>query len=86
MENKVKITEIISDFAEGGLKMLDALKAKWSQRYLDPHNRGKWKLFVEFSLTGHDINLLLQVNLNSDDVASLGLEEPIKSLSKRDHF
>ena len=66
--------------------MLDALKAKWSQRYLDPHNRGKWKLFVEFSLTGHDINLLLQVNLNSDDVASLGLEEPIKSLSKRGHF
>ena len=53
-----------------------ALKAKWVQRYLDPHNRGKWKLFVEFSLTGHDINLLLQGNLNSDDVASLGIEEP----------
>ena len=76
MENKVKITEIISDFAEGGLKMLDALKAKWSQRYLDPHNRGKWKLFVEFSLISHDINLLLQGNLNSDDVASLGIEDP----------
>ena len=41
---------------------------------------------MEFSLTGHDINLLLQGNLNSDDVASLGLEEPIKSLSKRGHF
>ena len=53
-----------------------ALKAKWIQRYLDPHNRGKWKLFVEFSLTGHDINLLLQGNLNSDDVASLGIKEP----------
>ena len=49
---------------------------KWIQRYLDPHNRGKWKLFVEFSLTGHDINLLLQGNLNSDDVASLGIKEP----------
>ena len=48
-----------------------ALKAKWVQRYLDPHNRGKWKLFVEFSVTGHDLNLLLQENLNSDDVASL---------------
>ena len=79
-QDKVKRTEIMNDLAEGGLKMLDlqsfnrALKAKWVQRYLDPHNRGKWKLFVEFSLTGHDINLLLQGNLNSDDVASLGIE------------
>ena len=39
-------------------------------------NRGKWKLFVEFSITGDDINLLLQEILNSDDVASLGIEEP----------
>ena len=81
-QDKVKRTEIINDFAGGGLKMLDlqcfnrALKAKWIQRYLDPHNRGKWKLFVEFSLIGHDINLLLQGNLNSDDVASLGIEDP----------
>ena len=64
------------------IQMLDlqsfnrALKGKWIQRYLDPHNKGKGKLFVEFSLTGHDINLLLQGNLNSDDVASLGIEEP----------
>ena len=85
-QDKVKRTEIINDFAEGGLKMLDlpsfnrALKAKWVQRYLDPHNRGKWKLFVEFSLTGHNINLLLQGNLNSDDVDSLGIEEPLRIL------
>ena len=52
-EDKVKRTEIINDFAEGGLKMLDlqcfnrTLKAKWIQRYLDPYNRGKWKLFVD---------------------------------------
>ena len=81
-QDKVKRTEIINDFAEDGLKMLDlqsfnlALNAKLVQRYLDPHNSGKLKLFVEFSLTGHDINLLLQENLNSDDVASLGIEEP----------
>ena len=83
-QDKVKRTDIINDFAKRGLKMLDlqslnrALKAKWMQRYLDPHNRGKWKLFSEFliSLTGHDINLLLQGNLNSDDVASLGIKEP----------
>ena len=35
-------------------------------------------MFLEFliSLTGHDINLLLQGNVNSDDLASLGIEEP----------
>ena len=83
-QDKVKRTEIINDFAKGGLRNLDlqsfnhALKAKWLQRYLDPHNRGKWKLFVEFliSLTGHDIKLLLHGNLNSDDVASSAIEEP----------
>ena len=78
-QDKVKRTEIINDFAEGGLKMLDfnrALKAKWVQRYLDPHNRGKWQLFVESSLIDHNINLLLQGNLNSEDADSLGIEEP----------
>ena len=83
--DKVKRTDITDDFAEGRLKMLDlqsfnrALKAKWMQRYLDPHNRGKWKLFLVFliSLTGHDMNLLWKGNLNSDDVASLGIEEPV---------
>ena len=83
-QDKVKRTDIINDFAKRGLKMLDlqslnrALKAKWMQQYLDPHNRGKWKLFSEFliSLTGHDINLLLQGNLNSDDIGSLRIKEP----------
>lgn len=52
------------------------LKVKWVQRYLDPHNRGKWKLFVESSLMDHNINLLLQGNLYSDDVDSMRIEEP----------
>ena len=51
-------------------------KAKWIQRYTYHHNRGKWKLFVKFFLTGHDIDHLLQGNLNSDDVPSLRIEEP----------
>ena len=63
-----------------------ALKAKWIQRYLDPYNRGKWRLFVELSLTGHDIDFLLQGNFNSNDATSLGIEEPFKSLSKRGYF
>ena len=43
------------------------LKTKWIQGYLDPYNRGKQKLFVEFFLMGHDIKLHFQGNLNSDD-------------------
>ena len=45
-EMKIKRTEMINDYAEGGLKMLDiksfnrALTAKWIQRYLDPNNKG----------------------------------------------
>ena len=50
------------------------LKAICIQRYPDPYNRGKWMLFVKFSLTGQDIDLLLQGYLTSDDVASLGIE------------
>ena len=80
-----RTTEIINDYAEGGLKMLDiqslnrALKAKWIQRYLDPNNKGKWKLFLDFFLISHNVKLLLHGNLNLDDVASLGIEEPFTS-------
>ena len=72
-QDKVKRTEIINEYAEGGLKMLDLqnfnpnLKVKWIQRYLDPCTRGKQKLFVEFFLMGHNIKLLLQGNLNWND-------------------
>ena len=80
--DKIKRSEIINDYAEGGLKMLDiqsfnrALKAKWIQKYLDPQNKGKWKLLLAFFLNTHNIELLLHGNLNPDDVASLGIEEP----------
>ena len=53
-----------------------ALKAKWIQRQLDPNNKGKWKLFLDFFLTSHNGKLLLHSNLNLDDVVSLGIEEP----------
>ena len=80
--DKIKRSEIINDYAEGGLKMLDiqsfnrALKAKWIQKYLDPQNKGKWKLLLAFFLNTHNIELLLHGNLNPDDVVSLGIEEP----------
>ena len=51
--DKIKRILMINDYSKGGLKMLDvksfndALKAKWVQRYLDPNNKGKWKLFLQ---------------------------------------
>ena len=50
---------MINDYNKGGLKMLDiqsfnnAVKAKWVQRYLDPHNKGKWKPLTDFFLGNH---------------------------------
>ena len=52
--DKIKRIHMINDYTKGGLKMLDiqsfnnAVKAKWVQRYLEPNNKGKWKLFTDF--------------------------------------
>ena len=62
--DKIKRTQTINDNTKGGLKMLDivsfnnALKAKWVQRLLDPNNKGKWKLFLDFSLGNHVATVL----------------------------
>ena len=47
---------MISDYSEGGLRMIDlisfnkALKSTggrgWVKKYLDPENHGKWKFFL----------------------------------------
>ena len=43
---------MISDYSEGGLKMIDlisfneALKSTCVKKYLDPENHGKWKHFI----------------------------------------
>ena len=80
--DKIKRVEMINDYATGGLKMLDiqifnrALKAKWIQKYLDPSNKGKWKLFLDFFLAKYNANLLITGNLNVNDAASLELDDP----------
>ena len=53
--DKIKRTEMISDYSKGGLKMIDiasfnqALKMKWVKSYLDDQDTGKWKLFFQSS-------------------------------------
>ena len=62
--DKIKRAHMINDYTKGGLKMLDiqsfnnGIKAKWIQRYLDPNDKGKWKLFTDFFLGNHDATAL----------------------------
>ena len=76
---------MINDYATGGVKMLDiqifnrALKAKWIQKYLDPSNKGKWKLFLHFFFAKYNANLLITGNLNVNDAASLEIDDPFTS-------
>ena len=73
---------MINDYTNGGLKMLDiqsfnnAVKAKWVPRYLDPNNKGKWKLFTDFFLGNHHATALFLGNLKTEYVATLAIEDP----------
>ena len=56
--DKIKRDVMISDYKNGGLRMIDiksfnkALKSTWVKKYLDNDNHGKWKLFFDSEL--HD--------------------------------
>ena len=54
----------------------NVIKAKWIQRYLDPNDKGKWKLFTDFFLGNHDATALFSGNLKPEDVATLEIEDP----------
>ena len=77
--DKIKRTQIINKYDEGGLKMIDiesfskALKAKWVVNYLNGDTHGKWKLFFYYYLQKHGGKALFQGNLNSEDVPLLKL-------------
>ena len=52
--DKMKRTEMIADFQDGGLKMLDimefnkALKISWILKYISDDCQSKWKSFFDF--------------------------------------
>ena len=77
--DKIKRTQIINKYDEGGLKMVDidsfskALKAKWVVNYLNGDTHSKWKLFFYYYLQKHGGKALFQGNLNSEDVPLLKL-------------
>ena len=55
-DDKTKRDIMISDYNNGGLRMIDiklfnkALKSSWITKYLDSENHGKWKLLFDLEL------------------------------------
>ena len=66
---------MISDYSEGGLRMIDlisfnkALKSTWVKKYLDPENHGKWKLFFDWQLQHYGGPVVFRGNLNRHDLS-----------------
>ena len=81
--DKIKRSEMINDYENGGLNVLDiqtfnrALKAKWITKYLDNSNNGKWKLFFGHFLAQQDSQLLLTGNLKPADVNSHNIQDVV---------
>ena len=73
--DKIKRNTMISDYSEGGLRMIDlisfnkALKSTWAKKYLDPENHGKWKLFLDWQLQQYGGPVVSRGNLNRHDLS-----------------
>ena len=73
--NKIKRSIMISDYENGGLRMLDlnsfnkALKLSWMRKYLNDNNSGKWKLLFDFQLDDYGGVEFFRGNLDRKDVS-----------------
>ena len=73
--DKVKRDIIISDYENGGLRMIvrklfnQALKSGWIKKYLDRENHGKWKLLFNLELKNFGGEEILRGNLNKEDLS-----------------
>ena len=80
--DKVKRTTMINDSEQGGLKMIDlktfnkALKISWLQKYFDPKNKSKWKLFLEKTVEKRGGELVFSGFLKKEDIVHLDIENP----------
>ena len=76
--DKIKRDTMISDYEQGGLKMVDvkifskALKATWIKKYLDQNNHAKWKLFFDLQLQDLGGATFFRGNLNQKDLLKVG--------------
>ena len=73
--DKIKRSIMISDYENGGLRMLDlnsfnkALKLSWVRKYLNENNSGKWKLLFDFQLEDYGGAEFFRGNLDRKDVS-----------------
>ena len=74
--DKIKRDTMISDYEQGGLKMVDikifskALKATRIKKYLDQNNHAKWKLYLQLQDLGGAT--FFRGNLSQNDLLKVG--------------
>ena len=80
--DKIKRNIMISNYEQGGLKMIDvisfakALKSNWIKKYLDKNNLAKWKLFFDSHLPDFGGATIFEGNLNQKDLLTVGISDP----------
>ena len=73
--DKIKRDIMISDYNNGGLRMIDiklfneALKSSWITKYLDSGNHGKWKLLFDLEFQPFGGEEVFRVNLSKEDLS-----------------
>ena len=80
--DKIKRNILISNYEQGGLKMIDvisfakALKSNCIKKYLDQNNLAKWKLFFDSHLHDFGGATIFKGNLNQKDLLTVGISDP----------
>ena len=79
--DKIKRKVMISDYEDGGAKMLDiisfnsALKTMWITKYFDNHNQGKWKNLFNHYLKGLGGKNAFLSNLSKADLQKIKIND-----------
>ena len=79
-KDKIKRSEMINDYEDGGLKMLNlkffsrSLKFTWIQKYLNDESHEKWKVFADnYYLKQLGGKLIFSCNLRKDDISHINI-------------
>ena len=75
--DKIKRKQLIQNYQNGGLKMLDidlfinSLKCSWIKRLFDNKNQGQWKIFYQYKLHKYGGKLLFESSINKDMILTM---------------
>jgi hypothetical protein len=93
--DKISRNIIKKEYEDGGLKMIDvnafvnALKANWVKKLIDPENKGQWKAFYKSEFNKLGGKLFLECNISEKDVPILVkntfLQEILSSWAKANY-